>query len=433
MDSVSKLFSLVNQSIDRNMTASSHHLMLFGALAFAGFPAAYFLWQIWYSGSHEALPLTLVCSALGLGLMLAPYWPRRLQPLLPWYWFFTLLLTLPFFFLYQFLMSHASDVASMALLSSVFLLVLMVDVLSLYILLLSGFALAFSAYFLTASEIYFSVEHVEVVVVLLFVIIAGSTVHYKTAILQRQRMKGIAAAAGMIAHELRTPLLGIKSGAVGLNKKLPRLLEGYKLAQLHGLLPVNRRKIPLAQLEQVTDRIIKETDYANTIIDMLLIKARPEQRLEQSEFEQCSIKTCLVEALARYPFKSAGDRSLISFKGDFNFLGSKLLMQHVIFNLLKNALYAIHTAQKGNIEIWTDEDARFNYLIFKDTAKGIPPKQLARLFDHFYTTTFMGTGIGLSFCKMVLKRFGGEIDCDAQEGEFTRFTLSFPRLDNKVQ
>ncbi|WP_019218077.1 sensor histidine kinase [Legionella tunisiensis] len=56
------------------------------------------------------------------------------------------------------------------------------------------------------------------------------------------------------------------------------------------------------------------------------------------------------------------------------------------------------------------------------------PQQLTRLFNHFYTTTFMGTGIGLSFCKLVMNRFGGDIRCEAQEGKYTQFALTFPAL-----
>ncbi|KTD23059.1 sensor histidine kinase [Legionella londiniensis] len=430
MDAGKKLLLYLNDAIERNMIASAHHLMLFGAIAFLGFPLSYIIWKIWYPQFDGPFYLQLIGSLLGLGLMLAPYWPAGFRSYLPWYWFLTLLYVLPFFFMHQFLANHASDVSSMALLSSVFFLVLIVDVFNLCILLVLGFGLALIHYYLGAEAVYFSTEHAEVVVVLLFVIIAGSTVNYKTSVLQQQRMKGIAAAAGMIAHELRTPLLGIKSGALGLNKKLPRLFEGYELAEKQGLLPASKRKIPISQLRQVTDRIISEIDYANTIIEMLLMKAGHEQKLENCEFEPCSMNECLQEAMLRYPFKSDYERALVSLKGDFRFLGSKLLMQHVIFNLLKNALYAIETAQKGEISIWTEEDIRFNYLHFLDTAKGIPPRQLARMFDHFYTTTFMGTGIGLSFCKLVLRRFGGDILCESKEGKFTQFILSFPKIES---
>lgn len=128
------------------------------------------------------------------------------------------------------------------------------------------------------------------------------------------------------------------------------------------------------------------------------------------------------------PILSPRERTLISWSGDFQFRGSKLLMQHILFNLIKNALYAIATARRGEIKIWTEAGDRQNYLYFKDTAKGMSNQQLSRLFNHFYTTTFMGTGIGLSFCKLVMNGFGGNIICEAQEGEHALFILSFPRI-----
>ena len=142
--------------------------------------------------------------------------------------------------------------------------------------------------------------------------------------------------------------------------------------------------------------------------------------------ETCSIADCVSQALDRYPFKSSKERTLITTVGDFQFLGSPLLMQHVLFNLIKNALYVIATAQKGEISIWVEQDDKFNYLYFKDTAAGMNHQQLSQLFNHFYTTTFMGTGIGLSFCKLVMNGFGGTIKCSAEEGKFSQFILCFP-------
>ena len=103
-------------------------------------------------------------------------------------------------------------------------------------------------------------------------------------------------------------------------------------------------------------------------------------------------------------------------------------MQHVLFNLLKNALYAIESAQKGEITMWVASAEKSNCLYFKDTGKGMDERQLLRLFDHFYTTTYMGTGLGLSFCKLVMLRFGGNISCEAVEDKYTQFMLTFPGL-----
>jgi len=185
----------------------------------------------------------------------------------------------------------------------------------------------------------------------------------------------------------------------------------------------------IQQLEGVSDRIVSEIDYANTIIDMLLMKAGRENSLQNCTNQICSIADCITEALARYPFKSPKERTLITYIGDFQFKGSKLLMQHVLFNLIKNALYVIATAQRGEISIWVELGDKVNDLYFKDTSVGMTSQQLAKLFNHFYTTTFMGTGIGLSFCKLVMNGFGGNITCESIKDEFTVFKLSFPVLE----
>jgi signal transduction histidine kinase len=426
MYEIKTLFSYVNRAAQRNMAGSAHLVAVVGALVFIGFPLLYLVWTDWLPQGYDSLPLRLTASLLGLGLLLSPYWPYKLKPFLPWYWFITILFTLPFFFTYYFLMNQASDVAAMSLLCSIFLLVLLVDLFSLSLLFILGVCLAFILYYFTSPQVYFSTEHIEMGMILLFVIIAGSTVNYRTTIWQEQRMAGLAVAAGMIAHELRTPLLGIKSGAQVLTNYFPHFLEAYHLAQENGLIKDGIRESRVQQMKGVCERISNEIDYANTIIDMLLVKAGKESSLQNCVLEVCSMAECLEEALARYPFQSERQRALVSWQGDFEFLGSKLLMQHVLFNLLKNALYAIATAQKGKIMIWAEKGRNCNYLYFKDTAKGMAPKQLARLFEHFYTTTFMGTGIGLSFCKLVIKRFGGDIQCESKESEFTKFTVTFP-------
>lgn len=256
----------------------------------------------------------------------------------------------------------------------------------------------------------------------LFLIVA----HYKTTKIQGQKLAGMAAAAGMIAHELRTPLLGIKSGAQALVHHLPALTQGYQLAIEQELIVTPLRNRRLQQLEAVSFRIVNEINYANTVIDMLLVKAGYENSSAREALDRCTIKECIEEALARYPFQSSRERTLISWKGDFQFKGSNLLMQHVLFNLIKNALYVIATAQRGQITLWTSSRGKMNYLHFKDTAKGMSKKQLSQLFNNFYTTNTLGTGIGLSFCKLVMQDLGGTICCESIEGEYALFTLGFP-------
>ena len=428
MKTIKKIVNYLDESMQRSLSSSAHQLVAVGAIAFVGFPLFYWVWSVWFPQPYENLWLRIVGSLLGLGLMLTPYWPASSKPYMPWYWFLAIFYALPFFFAYSFLMNFASVISAMSLLCSVFLLVLLVDLFSLCILLILGWGLALLCYYLTSSQIYFGIEHIEIGVVILFVVIAGSTLNYKTAMLQQQRLAGMAAAAGMMAHELRTPLLGIKCGAQALATFSPLLFTAYHFAKEQGILSVPLRENRVRQLEGISDRIICEIDYANTMIDMFLIKAGRENSLQNCMLELCSMADCLAEAIVRYPFASAKVRDLVRWQGDFQFIGSKLLMQHILFNLLKNALYAIATAQRGDITIWTEQKGKYNYLYILDTAQGMSQQQLSRLFEHFYTTTFMGTGIGLSFCKLVMNRFGGDIRCEAEEGVYAKFILSFPLI-----
>lgn len=426
MKQIRKIVRHLDDSMQRSLSNSSHQLVEVGALAFIGFPLFSLIWTYWFPQQYENLQLRLCGSLLGLGLMVTPYWPAQCKEYLSWYWFLAVLFCLPFFFIFMFLMNQASVISAMSLLCAVFLLVLILDLLSLSIILVLGFCLALAGYYLCSPHIYLGEEHLELLLVIIFTITVGSTLNYKTAMLQQQKLAGMAAAAGMIAHELRTPLLGIKSGAQALVRYLPVLTEGYQLAKENELITVPLRGRRLQQLEGVSSRIISEINYANTIIDMLLVKAGRENSLHNGIVEICSIGECLTEAIARYPFQSPKERSLITWEGDFQFKGSKLLMQHVLFNLIKNALYVIATTQRGTINIWTTSGDKFNYLYFKDTAIGMSPQQLSQLFNHFYTTNFLGTGIGLSFCKLVMHSFGGNIICESVEGEYALFTLSFP-------
>jgi signal transduction histidine kinase len=63
-----------------------------------------------------------------------------------------------------------------------------------------------------------------------------------------------------------------------------------------------------------------------------------------------------------------------------------------------------------------------------DTGSGIPPEQLARIYDPFFTTKAIGrgTGLGLSITYGIVHEHDGMIRCDSAVGQGTRFTLMLP-------
>ncbi len=132
------------------------------------------------------------------------------------------------------------------------------------------------------------------------------------------------------------------------------------------------------------------------------------------------------ESFDRYPFNNAAERALIDLvvEEDFEIHAPRLLVVHVLFNLIKNALYYVQRAGKGSITI----SCAPRRITVHDTGSGISAIAKAQVFERFYTTTRtgQGAGIGLSFCKMVMESVGGSITFDSLEGEYTTFILDFP-------
>jgi two-component system CAI-1 autoinducer sensor kinase/phosphatase CqsS len=200
--------------------------------------------------------------------------------------------------------------------------------------------------------------------------------------------------------------------------------RGYELALAHGLLEPSRTGPDMGRLAAMSKAIAHQVDRSNAVIDMLLASSRME-RIDTSEFVPCKLGLCVTEAVETYPFKGRDrDRVHVTQNGDHEFVGSETLMVYVLFNLLKNSLYAINVRGKGDIYITLDGPV----LTFRDTGCGIPPKVIQRIFEPFYTTKkSQGAGIGLAFCQRAVRAFGGSIACTSQEGESTTFTLTFPR------
>lgn len=235
--------------------------------------------------------------------------------------------------------------------------------------------------------------------------------------------------AGSIAHELRTPLAIINLNLDLLLSNRPDLFINSKEYQ---------EKIEF--FTKAADNIKFSVASATHVIDMILTKLKSiiqNSANQQSPFEAYSIKNCIDEALALYPFIN-DEASLVEWNNksseDFTFRGNSMLTKHIFFNLLKNSLYSIKEADKGKISITTKLGDDFNQVIFKDTGKGMSKELFAKLFQPFEgNKNNDGSGLGLAFSRIVIESFGGKISCNSKENEFTEFVLSFPKVTQNAR
>ena len=419
------------QPIDDQNFLPQPKLTIIVVLAMIGFPLYFWVWYSLFPQPYENLPLRVIGSLIWLPLIFAKNWGEVLSKYLRVYWLFAITFTFPFFFTFMLLKNSGSNVWLISSLSGLFLLIMLVSWLQLIALLIIGISAAIIAILLSGELIYLPHVVMEEMPIFIFTAIAGIVMNFTNEKINQGRLSTMRTAAFNIAHELRTPLLGIKSAATGLSQYLPPLIEGYKLAEEHKLVADPIRKVHLDNMNQILNRLDNEVNHSNTIIDIFLVNSH-QTALPTGSFKNLSMVHCIRTALDRYPFASAQERDQIIFEPspDFLFRGSEILMVHVYFNLIKNALYAMAASRRGHITIRLANKKHFNEVYFRDSGTGIPENVRPHIFERFYSWdkdgTKFGTGVGLAFCKTVINNFGGEITCDSEYGKYTEFAMTFP-------
>ena len=106
--------------------------------------------------------------------------------------------------------------------------------------------------------------------------------------------------------------------------------------------------------------------------------------------------------------------------------GIEYKLQQVFLNLFLNARDAM--PRGGWLTVVTRDHDAGAVIGIADTGSGIPPDQLSRIYDPFFTTKEIGkgTGLGLSITYGIVQEHGGTIACDSSLGQGTRFSLTLP-------
>jgi signal transduction histidine kinase len=114
------------------------------------------------------------------------------------------------------------------------------------------------------------------------------------------------------------------------------------------------------------------------------------------------------------------------------------LILRVLSNLLDNALR--HTPVRGQVRIEAEPQVGRNFALISviDTGKGILPDVREQIFGKFVQVPksalrgHRGSGLGLTFCKLVIEAHGGQIWADSgpEGGAAFRFTLPFPSVSD---
>jgi PAS domain S-box-containing protein len=217
-------------------------------------------------------------------------------------------------------------------------------------------------------------------------------------LLHAEKLAALGRLSAGIAHEIGQPL-NLIQGYVELLAEghpdlpyLQRISHGTQqlidiLAQLRSFSrPASEEQIPVA---------------INELVDRVLTLASQELNLHQVQ-----ISTHLATDLPQVQ-ADAGQ------------------LEQVFLNLVLNACDAMPTG--GEIQVRTHLSADQLVIEFTDTGTGIPPENLKRIFEPYFTTKeAKGTGLGLAICQRIVEAHGGQINVTSQPGQGTTFQVNLP-------
>ncbi len=214
-------------------------------------------------------------------------------------------------------------------------------------------------------------------------------------------------AAG-VAHELKTPLLGIAGGVQLLGRHLdPADSEGRRLI----------------------DELMQRVGRMESAVQELLNYARP----SPARLSRLDLNAIVERALALV--EPRAERSGVRVRREL--AGALPPVQadpeqvgQVVVNLALNAIEAMESG--GLLVVATRRSNDGVELSVLDSGPGIAAEDRERIFRPFYTTKHAGTGLGLAIVRQIVNRHGGRVSLGDAPGGGAEFVVSLPMDERRV-
>ncbi len=211
-----------------------------------------------------------------------------------------------------------------------------------------------------------------------------------------------------MVHELRTPLTSIVA---------------YSELML-------RREIPPAQARNFTETIYQEAMSLSNMTNGFLELSRLQSGRIRMEMVNFNL-TILVREVMQLLQPQADERGLAFAatlpERDVIVTADRERLRQVLVNLTSNAIK--YNRPNGAVIILAERiDPQHVRINVKDTGRGIPEKDLSRIFEKFFRVAdsegyATGTGLGLSIVKQIIEAHGSRIEVQSQVGVGTTFSF----------
>jgi signal transduction histidine kinase len=216
------------------------------------------------------------------------------------------------------------------------------------------------------------------------------------------RLSSVGMLAAGIAHEIRNPLVAVKT----FLDLLPQRLDDREFL-------TRFRDLSLGELRRVTD----------LIADLLTLgKSKTAERRAIEVGPTLEPVVRLMDSTAR---KRQAEVVARFEDGLPTVWADADQLKQITLNLLLNAIDVTPAGGRVLLEV-RRVSAESVALEVRDDGAGIPPDQLENIFHPFFTTKETGTGLGLALVHQMVVEHGGEIVVDSEVGHGTTFRVTLP-------
>lgn len=221
-------------------------------------------------------------------------------------------------------------------------------------------------------------------------------------LLQADKMASLGTLAAGIAHEIRNPM-----ATINLNTQI--LLRDLKLDQEHQVYMLDIQK-EVKKIERIISEILEFS------------KPKPAHLVETSINDVVQS----VHEFIRVQLRKHGVQVHLEMQDSLlPVLIDPAQISQVLINLVINAMQAMPDG--GDLTITTRRDPKKKRvdLLVTDTGVGIPPENIDKIFDPFFTNKPEGTGLGLAIARQLLEKNQATIQVESTVGKGTTFRLRF--------
>jgi two-component system sensor histidine kinase AtoS len=213
------------------------------------------------------------------------------------------------------------------------------------------------------------------------------------------RLSTVGEMISVVVHDIRNPLTVIKA-----------------LAQLCYMKPEANYRLNCKKIDKLTEDI-------NAYLGKILTFAKPIDENPAVFAVKEMFENVLILLQAKFNASQVEVESWIAGPEPYVCV-NQLDFQYVLYTLLNNANDLINGPGKIGFQVdYADNMVR---IVIADSGKGLPEQELARIWDTAIAHKPKGMNVGLSMCKRLVQKYGGEIIATSQLGHGTVFTIILP-------